>query len=221
MEKVMNKYIYSLSFEIKCKDTGDLYHSIYDIYSKDKSSLIEYFKDTFNNFIIDNDMTDKIFKNKFEYFIYITILNPDSNFIDNMSKEEIDYFYKYTLPKITKENMFEYTTLLAGMTGTKEYYDYKGNHMYTFTLTDLTHNPEIYISENDTDIVDMRFQIGDIVKIKNFNEIYKVIWVPLPINKFNNNILNYKNIVSITLYNSESDDIYTYSQDSLILYNEN
>lgn len=211
-----NKYIYSLFFIIKNKNSDLIEDYINPIYSKDKFYLIKFAVDCFNEFMNNRGLDYLHFNDIYDYMIEILIINSDSKFCDTISKKEETAFYTEKMKNINSKNIFEYVTTL-GNQPTKEFYDYFGNLRYAYTQTDLTLNPEIYIAQNDDINKKLMYNIGDIVQIKGSKLLYKVIYIP---NYINRNILDYN--CNIGIESLDNKDIqYEYHQNSLTKVKKN
>lgn len=206
-----NKYIYSLFFIIKNKDSELIEDYLNPIYSKDKSYLIKFAIDCFNEFMDNRGLNYLNFSDIYDYIIEISIINSDSSFCNSISKKEETLFYTEKIKNINSKNIFDYVTIL-GNQPTKEFYDYFGNLMYAYTQTDLTLNPEIYICQNDDIDKKLIYNIGDRVRINGSDIVYKVIYIP---NYINRNILDINYIIGIESVDNNNIH-YQYHQDSLI-----
>lgn len=206
-----NKYIYSLFFIIKNKDSELIEDYLNPIYSKDKSYLIKFAIDCFNEFMDNRDLNYLNFSDIYDYIIEISIINSNSSFCNSISKKEETLFYTEKIKNINSKNIFDYVTIL-GNQPTKEFYDYFGNLMYAYTQTDLTLNPEIYICQNDDIDKKLIYNIGDKVRINGSDTVYKVIYIP---NYINRNILDINYIIGIESVDNNNIH-YQYHQDSLI-----
>ena len=206
-----NKYIYSLFFIIKNKDSELIEDYLNPIYSKDKSYLIKFAIDCFNEFMDNRELNYLNFSDIYDYIIEISIINSDSSFCNSISKKEETLFYTEKIKNINSKNIFYYVTIL-GNQPTKEFYDYFGNLMYAYTQTDLTLNPEIYICQNDDIDKKLIYNIGDKVRINGSDTVYKVIYIP---NYINRNILDINYIIGIESIDNNNIQ-YQYHQDSLI-----
>ena len=206
-----NKYIYSLFFIIKNKDSELIEDYLNPIYSKDKSYLIKFAIDCFNEFMDNRELNYLNFSDIYDYIIEISIINSNSSFCNSISKKEETLFYREKIKNINSKNIFDYITIL-GNQPTKEFYDYFGNLMYAYTQTDLTLNPEIYICQNDDIDKKLIYNIGDRVRINGSDTVYKVIYIP---NYINRNILDINYIIGIESVDNNNIR-YQYHQDSLI-----
>lgn len=206
-----NKYIYSLFFIIKNKDSELIEDYLNPIYSKDKSYLIKFAIDCFNEFMDNRELNYLNFSDIYDYIIEISIINSNSSFCNSISKKEETLFYIEKIKNINSKNIFDYVTVL-GNQPTKEFYDYFGNLMYAYTQTDLTLNPEIYICQNDDIDKKLIYNIGDKVRINGSDTVYKVIYIP---NYINRNILDINYIIGIESVDNNNIH-YQYHQDSLI-----
>ena len=70
-----NKYIYSLFFIIKNKDSELIEDYLNPIYSKDKSYLIKFAIDCFNEFMDNRGLNYLNFSDIYDYIIEISILH--------------------------------------------------------------------------------------------------------------------------------------------------
>lgn len=206
-----NKYIYSLFFIIKNKDSELIEDYLNPIYSKDKSYLIKFAIDCFNEFMYNRELNYLNFSDIYDYIIEISIINSDSSFCNSISKKEETLFYTEKIKNINSKNIFYYVTIL-GNQPTKEFYDYFGNLMYAYTQTDLTLNHEIYICQNDDIDKKLIYNIGDKVRINGSDTVYKVIYIP---NYINRNILDINYVIGIESIDNNNIQ-YQYHQDSLI-----
>lgn len=204
MEKT-TKYIYRLFIDIRDKNSTHYNHILCENYFTREKAIQEGIK--FINWIVRsecNNIDDFLIKYDCYFTIYITNLNH----IDFETRKDATRFYKENAPINDKSKMYDFLTMIA--TESYEEYDYNGNFIIGRITTEISKHYDVAISYKSKFEPITNLKLGDLVKKKGYNDIYKITGLR---KYLSDDILNYTDNVMISPLNDEEDEEeYSYTE---------
>lgn len=213
-DKIKDNLVYHIYMTIHFTESINIIDDYLDLYFS-REDAISAGKKFINTFIMNNCNSIEEFFEKYTYEFGIYVINLNRIDESIRSKNVTEYYYKYAPQE--KSKLYNFLTTIADTI--YESYDYNGNFKYGIMYAYIKNLYDIGISyKSKFEPTDLK--IGDLVKKKGYDKIYKVYRVPLydEWKQYLDIPLIYMDTVSIGPidFDEEEDDLETYSCTELI-----